>query len=65
MSVKNFTLTTGFIFLILGLCQISRVLYGWNVVVAGWNLPVWASGAIALFAFFLSFESFRISRKGY
>lgn len=65
MSVKNFTLTTGFLFLIFGLFQISQVLYGWNVVVAGRSLPIWASGAVALFAFFLSFESFRISRKGY
>ncbi|MEK7503077.1 MAG: hypothetical protein AAB556_01375 [Patescibacteria group bacterium] len=65
MSVKNFTLTTGFLFLIMGLLQISRILYGRNISIEGYGLPLWGSGAIALFAFFLSFESFRISRKSY
>lgn len=63
MSVKNFTLTTGFLFLALGLLHIIRIIYGWSAVIGEWSLPLSVSGAVAVFVFFLSFQSFKINRR--
>ena len=63
MSVKNFTLVVGFVFLVLGLLQAVRIIYGLDAVIGEWSLPLWVSGAIALFAFSLSFHAFKISNN--
>ncbi len=63
MSTKSFTLTAGFLFLALGLLHVVRIIYGWEAVIAGWMMPLWVSGAVAIFAFFLSFQSFKINGK--
>jgi len=63
MSVKNFTLTIGFLFLGLGLLHVVRIIYGWSAIIGEWSLPLWASGVGAIIAFFLSFQSFRINGR--
>lgn len=63
MGIKNFTLTTGFLFLVLGLLHVVRIIYGWDAFIADWSIPLWVSGAVAVFAFFLSFQSFRINSR--
>lgn len=63
MSIKSFTLTTGFFFLAAGLLHVVRIIYGWDLVFAGWNMPLWVSGAGAIFCFFLSFQSFKINSR--
>ena len=64
MNQKTFSLTVGFIFLILGLLHIARIVYGVNMVVADWPIPMWVSGAGAIVAFALAFFSFQINRGG-
>jgi len=63
MSVKNFTLTTGFLFLGLGLLHVVRIIYGWDAIIAEWSLPLWVSGVVAIISFFLSFQSFKINSR--
>ena len=62
MSQKTFSLTVGFIFLILGLLHIARIAYDIGVTVAGFSIPLWASGATAIVAFALTFFAFQVNR---
>lgn len=63
MGIKNFSFTVGFLFLALGLLHVVRIIYGWDVFIADWSVPLWVSGAVSVFAFFLSFQSFRINSR--
>ena len=63
MSSKNFSLVAAFIFLAIGLLHILRILYGAEAVIAGWYLPMWASGAGSIVMFVLAFFGFQINRS--
>ncbi len=62
MSVKNFSLVSAFIFLAIGLLHVLRIVYGAEAVIAGWYVPMWASGAGSIVAFVLAFFGFQINR---
>lgn len=64
MSQKTYFLVVGLIFLLVALMHALRLIFGWNIEVNGWILPLWASWFAIVIAFYLSMEGFHHARKG-
>ena len=43
MSQKSFSLVAGLIFLVMAVLHVVRLVMDWNVVFAGWSVPMWVS----------------------
>lgn len=63
MSQKKFSLISSFIFLVIGMLHIGRILYGANVVAGGVAFPMWLSGVGAIVFFALAYFGFKINRS--
>ena len=62
MSKKTFPLLAGAIFLIVAVAHVLRLILRWEVVVAGWRVPMWVSVAAFVIAAYLAYEGFRMRK---
>jgi hypothetical protein len=60
MSKNSFSLLAGAIFLLVAVGHALRLVFKWEVVVAGWQVPMWISGVALVIAGYLAYEGFRI-----
>jgi len=63
MTKNNFIYLVSVVFLIVGIMHGLRVLNGWEVQIANFAIPVWASYLGVIVAFFLAFQGFRLAKK--
>jgi len=63
MSEKTFLRLAGVIFLFVAIVHLLRIVFKWEVVLAGWPAPVWLSDVAFVVAALLAYEGFRMSRK--
>lgn len=61
--LSRYLIVSGVVFGIVALLQLARVMYGWPVQIAEFNLPVWASGIAVAVAGGLSVWAFCSVRK--
>ena len=61
LSSKMFYKVAGVVFAVVGLLHLLRVVLGWSVVCAGWNVPAWLSLVAAVALAYLSFNAFKLS----
>jgi hypothetical protein len=64
LSKNTFSLLSGAIFLVVGVAHALRLVFKWEVVVAGWQVPMWVSPVAFVIAAYLAYEGFRM-RKSY
>ena len=62
MTVRTYAITSSIIFLLVAILHLLRLVEQWNVVIGGWDIPMWASVLGALVAAFLSYAGFRLFR---
>lgn len=62
MSQKSFASTAGVIFFVVTVVHGLRVLYGWNVVINNWEMPLWTSGVGVVVAGYLAYHGLRLGR---
>jgi len=62
LSKNSFSLLAGTIFLIVAVAHALRLLFKWEVVIAGWLVPMWVSAAALVIAAYLAYEGFRTRR---
>lgn len=43
MNPKTFFLISGAVFLIVAAAHLTRLVYGWEILIAGWAVPRWVS----------------------
>jgi hypothetical protein len=60
MTVRNYALTSSIIFFLVAVLHLLRLIMQWNVVIGGWQFPMWASIIAVLVAGLLSFAGFRL-----
>lgn len=58
MRTSTYRSLTGFIFLVMGMLHLIRVIYGWSAVIAGWEVPLWVSWVIVVVAAILVYFAF-------
>jgi hypothetical protein len=63
MKQRAFVLVTSLIFALIALLHALRLIYGWNVTIGDWTVPVWVSAVGFLIAGYLAFEGFFLNRK--
>ena len=61
MNQKTFSLVAGIIFLAIAVLHLTRILMGWEAVIAGWQVPVWVSWAGVVGAGYLGYQGVRRS----
>jgi hypothetical protein len=59
MSKNSFSLLAGAIFLVIAFGHALRFVFKWEVVVAGWQVPMWISAVAFVIAGYLAYEGFR------
>jgi len=61
MGKDAFSRLAGAIFLIVAVVHALRLLFKWQVIVAGWQVPMWVSAVAFIIATYLAYEGFRRS----
>ncbi|MEK6873109.1 MAG: hypothetical protein AABW90_03815 [Nanoarchaeota archaeon] len=61
MKPKTFLAITAVIFLFIGVLQLIRAFLKLEAVIWNFELPVWISYVLGLFALFLSYHGFRLA----
>ena len=56
MSLKNYFLLTGLIFMIIAILHLARIILGWEAAIAGWSMPMWVSWLAVVIAGFLAYQ---------
>lgn len=59
MNQKTFSLVAGIIFLLIAILHLARSIWGWEAVIAAWQVPMWASWAAVVVAGFLAYQGLR------
>lgn len=59
MDQKTFSLVAGIIFLAVAVMHLSRILMGWEAVIAGWQVPMWVSWGGVVVAGYLGYKGVR------
>ncbi len=60
MSKNTFQSIAAVIFLIVAIAHVLRLAFKWEVIVAGWQVPMWLSAVAAVIAAYLAYEGFRM-----
>ena len=63
MSKNTFSSLTGAIFLIVAIGHVLRLAFKWEVIIGGWQVPMWPSAVAALVAAYLAYEGFRMRKS--
>lgn len=61
MSNKTYYQTVSIIFLIIGVAHAARALNGWEAVIAGVVVPIWASWAAVAIAGYLAVRGWQLA----
>jgi len=63
MSQKNYSFLAGVIFFLVALIHLSRIIFGWPVLIAGWAVPLWINWGGVVVTGFLAWQGLKLSRK--
>ena len=63
LSRKTYNQVSGVIFFIVGLMHLLRLVNGWQINIAEWEIPMWASVLGLIAAWFLSYCAYKLSGK--
>jgi hypothetical protein len=63
MKQSTFNRLAGVIFLLVAILHALRILSGWEMVIAGWKVPIWASWPALALAGFLACSA--LTRKNH
>ncbi len=57
----RFHIAAGVIFTIVALLHLSRILFGWQLVIGSWHVPYWINGLGVVITAFLAYASFGLA----
>ena len=63
MKEGAFLLVTSAIFALIALLHALRLIYGWNVTIEAWTVPIWVSAVGFVIAGYLAVQGFLLKRK--
>ena len=64
MNKNMFPPLAGTIFLIVALAHALRLVFKWEVIVAGWLVPMWVSAVALVIAAYLAYVGLRKESRG-
>ena len=63
LKTKQFSIFTVVVFSLVVLGHLLRIIYDWELMVGGVQIPMWISWAAVLIGGYLDYQGFKISRK--
>ena len=63
MSMRGYASASGFIFAVVAILHLIRVIAGWEFRVGGWEAPSWVSLVALAVAGYLSYQGLRIAGR--
>lgn len=60
MNQKYFSTITLVIFSLIALLHALRLVYGWNAVIGGFEVPTWLSSLAIVLAAYLAYSAFKL-----
>lgn len=63
MNNKIYLRTISFVFLVIAVLHLFRLVDGWEAVINNYTLPMWISWVAVLIAGFLAFRGYQISKQ--
>jgi hypothetical protein len=63
LSKNSFSLLAGAVFLIVAIAHALRLVFKWEAIIAGWQVPMWVSAVALVLAAYLAFEGFRTRKS--
>ncbi|MDP3953729.1 MAG: hypothetical protein Q8P99_02835 [bacterium] len=61
MKQKEYITFSGLLFTVVALVHLLRAVYGWPVVIGGWDLPMWASWLAVVVVGFLAWKAYKLN----
>jgi hypothetical protein len=62
MRTHSYEVISGVLFLFLGVMQLLRFLFRWDIIAAGYILPLWPSALICLVLVYMGYQGLKLSR---
>ncbi len=63
MDQKTFSLISGFIFVLIAILHVLRIVYAWDAVIGGWEVPKLISWVAIVVGVYLGYEGLRLSKS--
>ncbi len=63
MNHKTFSLVTGVLFLVVAVAHLARIVYGWEITIDTFVVPVWMSWIALAATGFLAYSGLRLARE--
>jgi hypothetical protein len=63
MSKDAFSRLAGAIFLTVAVVHALRLVFKWQVIVAGWQVPLWVSAVALVIGIYLAYEGLQIRKR--
>ena len=63
MTQRTFSLVASLIFLVIALGHLSRLVFKWSLLLAGWAVPFWVNGVALLVFAYLAYQGFQLAKK--
>ena len=60
MNQKIFSTVTFIVFSLIAILHALRLVYGWNAVIGGWEVPMWMSYLAVVFFVYLTYNAFKL-----
>ncbi|MBI2108762.1 MAG: hypothetical protein HYT93_01090 [Parcubacteria group bacterium] len=61
MSLKDHVVVSSVIFLVIFVLHGLRLFLGWDVMLGGWEMPMWTSWIVLVLAGYLSYSGFVVT----
>lgn len=62
MNKETYLKVSGVIFSVVAILHVLRLVLNWEVVLGGWQAPIWASFLGAILGGFLAYSAFKLSK---
>lgn len=63
MNQKNYITVSKFLFAIIALAHLLRIINGWKAVFNGWTVPMWLSWLALAVTAYLAYSAMNFSKK--
>jgi len=62
MKHKDYYAISGGVFSIIAIAHLVRIVYGWEAMIGGLAIPMWASWVVIALASFLAYSAFKLNK---
>lgn len=63
MRQKAFNTMTGVVFVVIAVLHLIRLVFRWDAVIGGWELPMWVSALALVLSGYLALAAFQLRKS--